>query len=165
MEVKAFQEARKTELEKFKEKYAFLKTEYSKALSGAINEIDPNTQQILVQRVQEANRQLVEELHGMVASLNKGSKGFNPKDMDELTNDLIKYQQDYADIEKSKDKVTTLKAIKNTTAETLNNATIMFYVSIIVLVLLCFIVGYLVFKTNWVETVGEKIATAVGGRL
>jgi hypothetical protein len=165
MEVKAFQDARNSDLDAFKKKYEFLKGEYSKTLSGAIKEEDPNKQQTLMQRVQEINSQLVEELHGMIASLNKGSKGFDVKDMDELTADLIKYQKDYADIEKSKDKVTTLKLIKNTTTETLKKATMMYYVYITILLVLSFYIGYLVLKTNWVETVGETITKAVGGRL
>jgi hypothetical protein len=165
MEVKAFQDARNSDLDAFKKKYEFLKGEYSKTLSGAIKEEDPNQQQTLMQRVQEINSQLVEELHGMIASLNKGSKGFDVKDMDELTAELIKYQKDYADIEKSKDKVTTLKLIKNTTTETLKKATVMYYVYITILIVLSFYVAFLVLKTNWVETVTETITTAVGGRL
>jgi hypothetical protein len=109
MDVKNFQDSRNSELDAFKKSFTFLKGEYSKALSSAIREPDPNQQQILIQRVQQINSQLASELNGIINVLNKDSKGFNAKELDDLTNDLIQYQKDYAEIEKSKDKVTTLK--------------------------------------------------------
>jgi hypothetical protein len=157
MEVKAFQDARNSELDAFKKQYAFLKGEYATALSSAIREPDPNKQQILIERVQKINGQLAEELRGMLGSLNKNSKGFDTKDLNELTNDLIHYQQEYRDIEKSKDKVNTLKRIKNTTAENLEKATFMYYVFIAILVLLSVYIAYLVFTTSWTQAFRKSV--------
>jgi hypothetical protein len=157
MEVKAFQDARNSELDAFKKQYAFLKGEYSSALSSAIKEHDPTQQQILIQRVQQINAQLGEELHKIVGYLNKDTKGFDKKDLNDLTNDLIQYQQDYREIEKSKDKVTTLKLIKNTTVESLQNATIMHSVYIAILILLSLFVGYLVLTSTWSQSVKAPI--------
>jgi hypothetical protein len=149
MEVKEFQDSRNAELESFKKQYQLLKKEYSDALMSAINERDPNKQQELIQRVQQTNTSLASELHGIISILNKGTSGFDAKELDDLTNDLIKYQKEYAEIEKSNDKVKTLKAILNTTKANLKNATYMYYIYIAILILLAFYIGYLVLRTTW----------------
>jgi hypothetical protein len=152
MEVKEFQDSRKAELDSFKKQYQFLKKQYSDALMSAIKEKDPNQQQSLIQQVQQANANLTSELHTIIGMLNKGSNGFDAKELDDLTNDLINYQKEYAEIEKSNDKVKTLKAILNTTKSNLKNATYMYYIYIAVLIFLAFYVGYLVLRTSWSRT-------------
>jgi hypothetical protein len=132
-----------------------LKGEYAAALSAAIKEPDPSQQLILIQRVQQVNAQLAEELHSVINILNKGTSGFEPKELDDLTNDLIKYQKEYAEIEKSKDKVDTLKLIRHSTSEKLNNATFMYYVYIAILVGLSVYVAYLVLTTAWSQTLSN----------
>ena len=158
MEVKSFQDSRKSELDSFEKRYRFLRSEYSSTLASAINETDANQQQTLVKRVQDINKQLTEELHGIIATLNKGSKGFNPKKLEDLTEELIKYQHDYAEIEKSNDKVTTLKMILNTTTEKLKNARWMYYVYISLLAILSLYLFYLIFNTSF----GKSIAKTIG---
>ena len=51
MDVKNFQDSRNSELDAFKKQYSFLKTQYSTALSAAINESDPASQQALISQV------------------------------------------------------------------------------------------------------------------
>ena len=152
MEVKEFQDSRKAELDSFKKQYQFLKKEYSDALMSAIKEKSPDKQHALIQQVQQANTNLTSELHGIIGMLNKGSKGFDSKELDDLTNDLINYQKEYAEIEKSNDKVNTLKAILNTTKANLKNATYLYYIYIAVLIFLAFYIGYLVLRTTWSHT-------------
>ena len=159
MEVKEFQDSRNAELDTFKKTFLFLKGEYSKALSAAIREPDPHQQQILIQRVQQINSQLATELHDIITVLNKGSKGFDAKELDDLTNDLIQYQKDYAEIEKSKDKVSTLKIIRTSTAGKLENATYMYYIYITILLLIAFFVFYLVFSTSLKNTIKAVFPT------
>jgi hypothetical protein len=151
MDVKKFQDSRNAELTGFKKQYQFLKGEYANALSAAIKEPEPSQQSILIQRVQQINAQLADELRGIINILNRGTTGFEPKELDDLTNDLIKYQKEYAEIEKSKDKVDTLKLIRDNTSEKLNNATFMYYVYIALLVGLSAFVGYLVLTTTWAQ--------------
>lgn len=155
MDVKKFQDSRNEELATFKKQYQFLKGEYAATLSAAIKEPDPNQQLILIQRVQQINAQLAEELRSIINILNKGTTGFEPKELDDLTNDLIKYQKEYAEIEKSKDKVDTLKLIHNGTSEKLNTATFMYYVYIAILVGLSVFVGYLVLTTSWSQALNS----------
>jgi hypothetical protein len=155
MDVKKFQDSRNKELSDFKKQYQFLKTEYSTTLSAAINEPDPNQQVVLIQRVQQINAQLADELHSIINMLNKGASNFQSKQLDDLTNDLIKYQKEYAEIEKSKDKVDTLKLVYNTTNEKLDNASFMYYVYIAILVSLSLYVAYLVLTTTWAQTLSK----------
>lgn len=162
MEVKKFQDSRNTELDTFKKQYQFLKKEYSDALSSAIKESDPAQQQILMSRIQQINGNLAEELHGIINSLNKGSTGFDAKELDDLTADLIKYQQDYAEIEKSKDKVATLKLIRTRTEDNLKSATFMYYIYIAILVALSFYVGYLVLTSSWSQNVSRLFRSSRG---
>jgi DNA repair exonuclease SbcCD ATPase subunit len=149
MEVKKFQDSRNAELASFQKQYAFLKGEYSKTLESALREPDAAEQQSLISRIQQINSQLTEELHAILSKLNQGSAGFDPKEMNQLTADLIQYQKDYAEIEKSKDRVNTLKKIYATTSDNLNSATFMYYLYIAILLVLCFYVSYLVLKTSW----------------
>jgi hypothetical protein len=99
--------------------------------------------------------QLADELRSIINVLNKGTSGFDPKELDDLTNDLIKYQKEYDEIEKSKDKVDTLKLIRDNTSEKLNNATFMYYVYIAILVSLSVLVGYLVLTTTWSQALNS----------
>jgi len=159
MDVKKFQDSRNKELTDFKKQYQFLKGEYSNALSAGIKEPDPSQQLILVQRVQQINAQLADELRSIINVLNKGANSFEPKELDELTNDLIKYQKEYSDIEKSKDKVDTLKLIHKTTSEKLYNATFMYYLYIAILIILSVYVAYLVLTTTWAQTLKSIFIT------
>ena len=159
MDVKKFEDSRSSELATFKKQYQFLKGEYSAALSAAINEPDAGQQLTLIQRVQQINAQLADELHSIINILNKGTDRFQPKELNDLTNDLIKYQKEYADIEKSKDKVDTLKLIKQTTSEKLDSATFMYYVYIAILVALSFYLGWTVLSTTWSQNLKGLITT------
>jgi DNA repair exonuclease SbcCD ATPase subunit len=157
MEVKEFQDARNSELDAFKKQYASLKSKYSSALSSAIKEQDASEQARLIQEVQKINAELGQELHKILGYLNKDTQGFDKKDLNELTNDLIQYEKDYREIEKSKDKVTTLRIIKNTNRESLHKATVMYYIYMAILLLLSFYVGYLVFSTTFAQTFKQII--------
>jgi DNA repair exonuclease SbcCD ATPase subunit len=159
MEVKKFQDSRNAELTSFQKQYAFLKSEYAQTLESALREPDAAEQQTLITRIQQINSQLTEELHAILSKLNQGSSGFDPKQMNELTADLIQYQKDYAEIERSKDRVNTLKKIHATTSENLNSATFMYYLYITILLVLCFYVSYLVLKTSWSKSVFSTALT------
>lgn len=149
MEVKKFQDSRNAELSLFQKQYEFLKGEYLKTLESALRESDPAEQQTFISRIQQINSQLTEELHTILSKLNQGSDSFDPKQMEQLTEDLIQYQKEYAEIEKSKDRVMTLKKIYATTSDSLKSATFMYYLYIAILLILCFYVSYLVLKTSW----------------
>ena len=151
MEVKEFRDSRKVELDEFQKKYTFLKKEYAKTLSKAIEERDSSVQEQLIAQVKQINSQLVEEIRVILGVLNKGSDKFEPKTLDDLTNDLIKYQKEYAELEKTRDRVNTLKLIKTNTLEKLSSETWSFYLYVSILVLLCFFIVFLIIRTSFIQ--------------
>lgn len=161
MDVQKFRDSREAELSDFKKQYNFLKTEYSSALSSAINEKDPASQQSLIQQVLQLNSSMASELRDIIGKLNQGAPGFDPKELDQLTQDLIQYQKDYEDIEKSKDKVNTLKLIHEGNAKKLGIAMTMYNVYIGILIVLAFVTAWLVFKTEWVRRMVATLPTAL----
>jgi len=149
MEIKEFQSARDSTLSDFQKTYSSLKSEYSSAVMAAIQEPDPERQQELVSRVLSINSDLSNELRQILTDISKGSGSVPSKTMDELTADLIRYQKEYSDIEKGKNRLQTLKLIHSSNQEKLHDTTIMYNIYIGALVLLVFIVGFLVVRTNW----------------
>ena len=157
MDVKRFQDSRKEELESFQKTYDMLKREYSNSVAAAINEKDPVKQKEMVDRVLGTNARLAEEIRTITGRLNKGDNGFNYKELDDLTADLIKYQKDYAELEKTKDKVQTLKMIHESMIKKLNTTTTTYYFYEAVVLILAFYVAYLVFTTS----LGQSIKAVV----
>ena len=148
MEIKEFQATRNFKLQEFNKKYEFLKQQYHSAVLAAIQEPNPTKQQELVATVLSINADLSNELRGILSDLYKGSEVIPSTTMDQLTEDLIKYQRQYSEIEKGKDRLQTLKLISKTNDVKLSDTNLMFNVYIGLLVFLIFIIGYLVFRTN-----------------
>jgi hypothetical protein len=161
MDVQKFRDSRQTELTDFKKQYNFLKTEYSSVLSSAINESDPAKQQELIQQVLSINSSMTSDLRDIIGKLNQGSQGFNPKELNDLTKDLIQYQKDYADIEQSQDRVNTLKLIHKGNKTKLETAMTMYNLYIAILVILAFLVAYLVFRTEWARRIVATVPTVL----
>lgn len=147
MDVKQFVDSRKLDLDDFNKSYTFLREQYSTALSAAILEQDPAKQQELIQQVIQANTAMAEAIREILSKLNQGQNSFDPQTIDKLTADLIQYQKDYAEIERTKDKVTTLKMIQATNLKKIDQAYMMYYVYLIALVGLVLVISYLVFST------------------
>jgi hypothetical protein len=150
MEIKQFEDSRAKDLDAFNTRFTFLKQEYSVALNSAIAEADPAAQAELISRIQQLNSQMTEELRGMITIL---SKSPDQKNIDDLTEELIQYQKDYAEIQQSQDKLTTLKLIKNSTKETLVKAQYTYWIYLGLLIFLCFVVAYQVFKVSIISVV------------
>lgn len=150
MDAKTFQSMRASDLDKFKKQYKILKDEYSAAMTAAIQETDPVKRDESVKRVLDANANMVNEIREMVAAMTRGKDGFNQKDLTSLENDLIEYQKEYAEIEKSKDKVNTLKRVKETTNKNLESVTGTYYILLGGFLFLCFVAVFLVLRTSWI---------------
>ena len=163
MEVKQFVDSRHAKLDEFQKTYRYLKSQYSSTVLSAINERDPAKQQDLIQRVLSINSEMVAALRDILGDLNRGQGSFNPKTIDELTNELIEYQKEYAEIERTKDRVNTLKLIHSSSKKRLADAETMYTFYMIALVVLALIVAYLVIRTGWVTTVAQQVSTAVTG--
>lgn len=147
MDVKKFVDSRKLDLDEFNKEYTFLREQYSTALAAAIQEQDPANQQALIQQVIQANTAMAEAIREILSKLNQGQNSFDPATIDKLTADLIQYQKDYAEIERTKDKVTTLKMIQATNLKKIDQAYMMYYVYLIALVGLVLVISFMVFST------------------
>jgi hypothetical protein len=153
MEVKKFRDSRDEKLSEFMQDFTTKRELYSSTLHSAILEQDPSQQQDLVQQVLQINADLSASLRDIIGDLNKGTDSFNPKTIDELTDDLIKYQKQYEEIQKSRDKVKTLRLIHSSTTQKLEDATSKYYVLFYCLIGLVFLVIFLVIKTSWTSAV------------
>jgi hydrogenase maturation factor HypF (carbamoyltransferase family) len=118
------------------DRYGFLKSEYSSALLFAIQ--NPSNESI--QRVLDINAQLIEEVNELVSQLKSGDS------IESLMTDLIKYQKDYAEIDQSQNKITTLKMIYNSTSDQLKTANILYYIYLGLLILLSFVIVYQILR-------------------
>lgn len=161
MDVQRFRDSREKELSDFKKQYSFLKTEYSSALQSAITENDPAKQSELITQVLTLNSSMAAELRDIIAKLNQGAQGFDPKELNDLTSELIQYQKDYEEIEQSKDKVNTLKRIHETNKEILKKENAWYTLYIGIIIILLFVVAYLVFKTEWARKMFPTLPTTL----
>ena len=147
-----FLESRNHRLEDFNKRMGTLKQDYSQTLSAAINESDPASQSTLISKIQELNSQMTEEIRDIISILSKTSS--DEGSIEKLNEELIKYQKDYDEIQKSQDKLTTLKLIKNTTSETLEKVQYSYWIYLGVLILLCFLIAFQVLKLELSSMVG-----------
>ena len=164
MEIKEFQDSRNSKLADFQKEYNTLKTQYSSTLLSAIQETDPASQQKLISTVLELNSELSSQVRTIITDLNQGSDSFNPKTLDDLTNDLIEYQKQYQEIQNNKDKLQTLKMIYSSSKDKLKETEFMYNMYLAALIILTFIVVYLVIRTSSVTEVVNTISTQVAGR-
>jgi hypothetical protein len=165
MEIKQFQDSRNAKLAEFQKGYDTLKRDYSSTLMSAIQEPDPSSQQKLVSTVLQLNTELSSQVRNILGDLNQGSDSFDPKTLDELTNDLIEYQKQYQEIQHNKDKLQTLKLIYSTNKEKLKETTLMYNIYLGALILLTFIVITFVITTSSVsDTVASTVAQVAGLR-
>lgn len=160
MEIKEFRDSRNSRLDEFRESYNSLKSQYSSTLLAAIQESDPEKQQQLVSEVLGINAELSNELRGIISDLNKKTPGFDPKTLEQLTNDLIEYQKQYHEIQEGKDRLQTLKIIQADNQKKLTETRTMFNVYLIALVVLTLIVALLVLRSPFVTTIGDAVSRA-----
>lgn len=163
MDVQRFRDSRQQKLDEFKQKYSFLRSQYSRTLLAAIQEPEPQSQQEMIAQLLTVNAEMVDELKTILGELNRGQDSFSPKTINELTNYLIQYQKDYAEIEKSRDRANTLKMIHSQQSGQLSSATTMFNIYLGVLIFLAFLVAYLVIRSSWVTDIVTATGQAVTG--
>lgn len=168
MDLLAFHDTRQTDLQNFQTHYSDLKAQYSAAVSAAIQEPDPASQNALIQKVLSLNQNMTDEIRGILGILSKGTSEIDTATMDSLTEDLVKYQKQYGDLKKNMDKLQTLKMIQATTQSNLSIAMTSYTVYLIALCVLCLAVIMLAIRAAWttslVTTVKQGITQAVGGR-
>lgn len=164
MDIKEFQQSRDSKLSDFQKEYNFLKTQYSSTLLAAIQEPDPAAQQKLISTLLKLNEELSNQVRTVITDISQGSQSFDPKTLEDLTNDLIEYQKQYHEIQNNKDKLQTLKLIYSTNKQKLEETTVMYNIYLAALIILTFIVIYFVMKTSSVSSVVETVTTQIAGK-
>ena len=164
MDIKKFQESRSSRKEELRDGYIFLIGEYNQALIAAIQETNPTKQQALISRVLQINKEITEHVRTFIAEINKGTGDFDPKTLEDLTADLVKYQEQYIEIQSNKNRLETLKYIYSFNKGKLESTTNMYNIYLGVLALLIFIILFLVIRTAWSDTVYSTITKPLGGR-
>jgi hypothetical protein len=163
MDIKEFQQSRISKLAEFQKEYNFLKTQYSSTLLAAIQEQDPASQQKLISTLLKLNEELSNQVRTIITDINQGSQSFDPKTLDDLTNDLIEYQKQYHEIQNNKDKLQTLKLIYSTNKGKLEETTFMYNMYLAALIILTFVVIYFVMRTSSVSSVVNTVTTQIAG--
>jgi hypothetical protein len=153
MDIKEFTDSRNSQLADFQKQYTYLKSEYSTAVSVAIQETEPENQETLIQRAIAINQELSSQLKDILAVLNKGADSFDSKTLSDLTADLISYQKEFQEMQASSDRLATLKRIHATNSQNLGSAQTMYNVYLGILIFLCVIVVFLVIRASWTQSV------------
>jgi hypothetical protein len=166
--MQAFEDSRNSDLQNFQTQYATLKTEYSTAISAAIQETSPASQNTLIQQVLTVNQNLTDAIRGIITKLNQGTDQIDTATLDGLTADLIKYQQDYQNLKSSIDQLQTLKMIQATATKKLDAAIWSYNVYLAALCILCLVIIMLAIRASWTTNVIKQVTggfkTLVGGR-
>ena len=137
MDIIAYQKQRDSELNEFETQYSELKEKYFSALDSAIQEKEPEKQAQLINTVLEINSNLASEVRAFVAKL---GDSYDPKAIAHLTDDLIKYQEEYTKIKQSQDMKTTLESILDEDKIKLKNMNFQFKLYIAGLIIGIFII-------------------------
>ena len=146
MDIIQFQKNRDTELSSFKRENELLKEQYSTLLSSAVNERDPAKQGELVRQILGVNSSLASELRDFIAT--QSQKSYDSKAIDELTNELIAYQQDYDKLQKTKDATTTLNMILNENNIRLSSMRFQFNILLGALLISILLTVFLILRTS-----------------
>jgi hypothetical protein len=167
MDINAFDDARKTDLQNFQTRYSNLKQRYSVAINAAIQEQDPASQSKLVQDVLDLNVAMTSAISDIIKKLNEGTGEIDTSTLNKLTGELNKYRQEYVNLKKSMDILRTLKMIEGTTSTRLARAIATYNIYLSVLFILCLIVVTLAIRAAWTTSLPQSIVNTVtrtGGR-
>jgi hypothetical protein len=160
MDVKAFEKTRSDKLESYKKEYNNFKRDYSTTVDAAIQEADPKQQNELIQNVLSINSQMSDFLRTMIEDVNKGDSSINSTTVQELTAELVKYQQEFQAVKESEDKIKTLKILQGTTLGLAAEAVRTYYIYLAVIAILILICVYFAIKTAWATSFVQSMTTA-----
>ena len=145
MDLVAFQKKRDNELSEFENDYFSQKQKYIAVISNAISETDPANQTELVDQILEINKELSSLVRDFISKQTQGT-GYDEKSVLDLTNELIKYQQEYDQIRSNSDRIVTLKKILNEDKNKLSNLESQFNILLGLIGLGILIILFMIFK-------------------
>ena len=144
MDIQQYQKDRASELKAFKKEYDALKVEYTAVLTQAIYEKDPDVQNELIKQVLDINTQLASHVRDFVGQANGK---FDPKTIGDLTNEIIAYQKEYAEIKSATNRTEVLKRILSRENDKLNTIMREFNIFFYLLLGLILVIVILIFMT------------------
>lgn len=145
MDISRYQSDRQKELERFQKDYTDMKKQYSELLSKAIHESDPKIQSELVKQVLSVNSNLAQHVKDFIQESNGK---FDPAMISKLTADIIKFQKEYEEIQKSDDKAEALDGILNKERNFLTGLHSQFNIFLGLLLAMIVVILGLIFRTS-----------------
>ena len=95
----------------FHKQYETLKQKYVALVQQALNEQDSEKQQVLIQQILDTNTLLASEVREYISS--KTTTQPDQEELSELTQELLRIQEEFMKIQKAKDQKITLEMILN----------------------------------------------------
>jgi hypothetical protein len=163
MDVKQLLKTRNDSLKEFEDTYNTLKVRYNSLILSAIQEEDAASQQTLIQEILDINAELTAQLRTILSEISSAPKGFDVKTLDQLTAELVEYQKQHQELTSQKDRLTTLKLIASSTNNQVVQATMMYWIYLISLILAMFVVAFLAFRlsiTSAMSAIQSSVASA-----
>jgi hypothetical protein len=157
MDIIAYQDQRDKELATFGREYTNLKELYESALASAIAEQDPVAQVNEIKRVLQLNGELASLFRAFIAK-HGDTQGYNPVILRQISDDLAKYQNQYDEIQKSSDRVTTMKKIRDEDKEKLQGLKQEYNIYLGLILIAILIVLFLIFRTP-----SQSIISSISG--
>jgi hypothetical protein len=145
MDIGRYQADRQKELERFQKDYSDMKKQYSELLSKAVTTSDPKIQSEVIRQVLSVNSNLAQHVRDFIQE--SGGK-FDQSMISKLTADIIKFQKEYDEIQKSDDKTRALDGILNKERNFLKDLHSQFNIFLGLLLAMIVIIIGLIFKTS-----------------
>jgi len=148
MDIQKYQKDREQDLAVFEREYNTLKSQYSSYLTQAVHETDPKKQAELVKQILGVNSSLAQHVREFISTSNGK---FNKELIAKLTEDIIRYQQEYQQIQNASNKTSTLDGLLNKQKNDLDALYTKFDMWLYILLGLIAVVILLLFRTSIVQ--------------
>jgi len=162
MDILKYQKDREQDLAAFERDYNQLKAQYSTYLTQAVHETDPKKQAGLVKQILGVNSSLAQHVREFISTSNGK---FNKELIAKLTEDIIRYQKEYQQIQNASNTTSTLQGILDQEKTDLNALYTKFDMWLYTLLGLIAVVILLLFRTSIkqmtkaIETLTPNIST------
>ena len=158
MDILQYQQDRTSELTEFEQDYSQLKAQYMSLLSDAIYEKDPEKQALMVQMVLRLNSELSAHVKSFIGSI--GKKKYSSTTVEDLTREIIEYQEEHTSLEKATDEVQTLKDILANRKDSLKSVKFEYNILLSILLVAIVIVLFMIMRSSM-----PTLPTPTGGSL
>ena len=149
MDIIKYQKDREQDLAIFQKEYNELKAQYSTYLTQAVHETDTKKQAEVVKQILSVNSSLAQHVREFISTSNGK---FNKELLTKLTEDIIRYQKEYQQIQNASNKTSALQGILNKEKNDLDALYTKFDMWLYILLGLIAVVILLLLRTTIVQT-------------